>query len=75
MSDDAAEREVYEQARLAHEREAILKIATDWAQIDRSHRKLAHRGSRLEAFYASESTVLRVLTAVPRQSSCTKVGC
>lgn len=50
-------------ALLAHEREAILKIATDWAQIDRSHRKLAHRGSRLEAFYASESTVLRVLTA------------
>ena len=50
-------------ALLAHEREAIVKIAADWAEIDRSHRKLAHRGSRLGAFYASESSVLRVLTA------------
>lgn len=48
-------------ALLDHERAAILKIAEDWADIDRSHRKLAHRGSRLDAFYASESTVLRVL--------------
>ena len=38
-------------------------VAEDWAEIDRSHRKLAHRGSRLGAFYASESSVLRVLTA------------
>ena len=49
-------------ALLDHERAAIVKIAEEWAEIDRSHRKLAHRGSRLEAFYASESTVLRVLT-------------
>lgn len=48
-------------ALLAAEREAILGIAENWADIDRSHRKLAHRGSRLQAFYASESTVLRVL--------------
>lgn len=48
-------------ALLDHERAAILKIAQDWAEIDRSHRKLAHRGSRIEAFYASESTVWRVL--------------
>ena len=39
-----------------------MQIAEGWAEVDRSHRKLAHRGSRLEAFsYASESTVLRVL--------------
>ena len=50
-------------ALLDSERAAIVKTAEDWGEIDRSHRKLAHRGSRLEAFYASESTVLRVLTA------------
>ena len=50
-------------ALLDWERAAICKIAEEWAEIDRSHRKLAQRGSRLEAFYASESTVLRVLTA------------
>jgi len=49
-------------ALLDHERAAILKVAEEWGDIDRSHRKLAHRGSRLDAFYASESTVLRVLT-------------
>ncbi|WP_345314616.1 integrase core domain-containing protein [Garicola koreensis] len=48
-------------ALLTAEREATLDIAEGWAEIDRSHRKLAHRGFRLEAFYASESTVLRVL--------------
>lgn len=48
-------------ALLEQERAAIVKIAEDWAAIDRSHRKLAHRGSRLGLFYASESTVLRVL--------------
>ena len=34
-----------------------------WGEIDRSHRKLAHRGSRLDLVHVSESTVLRVLTA------------
>ena len=29
--------------------------------MDRSHRKLAHRGSRLELVHVSESTVRRVL--------------
>ncbi|MGO1536887.1 MAG: hypothetical protein ACTHWM_08260 [Yaniella sp.] len=48
-------------ALLAAEVEAILDIAEAWGSVDRSHRKLAHRGSRLDAFYASESTVLRVL--------------
>jgi len=34
-----------------------------WGEIDRSHRKLAHRGSRLDLVHVSESTVLRVLAA------------
>jgi putative transposase len=50
-------------ALLDWERVAIVKLAEDWAEIDRSHRKLAHRGSRLELVYVSESTVLRVLVA------------
>jgi hypothetical protein len=50
-------------ALLDWEREAILKLAEDWAEIDRSHRKLAHRGSRLELVHVSESTVWRVLVA------------
>lgn len=48
-------------ALLEDERTAIVKVADEWAALDRSHRKLAHRGSRLGLFYASESTVLRVL--------------
>lgn len=50
-------------ALLDSERAAIVKLAGEWGEIDRSHRKLAHRGSRLELVYASESTVLRVLVA------------
>lgn len=49
-------------ALLDWERAAIVKIAEDWGEIDLSHRKLAHRGSRLDLVYVSESTVLRVLT-------------
>lgn len=30
------------------ERAAVVKLADEWGEIDRSHRKLAHRGSRLE---------------------------
>jgi putative transposase len=48
---------------LPEEREAIIVLAQRWGQIDRSHRKLAHRGSRLGMVYVSETTVLRVLTA------------
>jgi len=48
---------------LPAEREAILALYEEWGQIDRSHRKLAHRGSRLDLVHVSESTVLRVLTA------------
>lgn len=50
-------------ALLEWERAAIVKLAEQWGEIDRSHRKLAHRGSRLELVYVSESTVLRVLIA------------
>jgi hypothetical protein len=50
-------------ALLDWERDAILKLADEWAEIDRSHRKLAHRGSRLELVHVSESTVWRVLVA------------
>jgi transposase InsO family protein len=50
-------------ALLDWEREAILHIAEQWGEIDRSHRKLAHRGSRLGIVHVSESTVWRVLVA------------
>lgn len=55
--------EVPQHALLDWERAAIVKLAEQWGEIDRSHRKLAHRGSRLELVYVSESTVLRVLVA------------
>ena len=45
------------------ERAAIGALFEAWGDIDRSHRKLAHRGSRLGLVHVSESTVLRVLTA------------
>ena len=44
------------------EKSAIVKVAEQWGQIDRSHRKLAHRASRLDLVHMSESSVLRVLT-------------
>lgn len=50
-------------ALLAWEREAVVKVAEEWGEIDRSHRKLAHRGSRLGVVHVSESSVLRVLEA------------
>ena len=46
---------------LAGEVEAILAVFEQWAQVDRSHRKLAHRGSYLGRFWCSPSTVRRVL--------------
>jgi len=50
-------------ALLDWERETILKLAAEWGEVDRSHRKLAHRGSRLDLVHVSESTLLRVLVA------------
>jgi putative transposase len=48
---------------LGWERAAIVELFETWAETDRSHRKLAHRGSRLGLVYVSESTVRRVLAA------------
>lgn len=45
------------------EQEAILALFEAWGEVDRSHRKLAHRGSRLDLVHVSESTVRRVLAA------------
>jgi transposase InsO family protein len=50
-------------ALLDWEREAIIQLSEQWGEIDRSHRKLAHRGSRLDIVHVSESTVWRVLVA------------
>ncbi len=46
---------------LPEEQAAILDLYDAWGEIDRSHRKLAHRGSRLDLVYVSESTVRCVL--------------
>jgi transposase InsO family protein len=46
---------------LDSEREAIVALYEQWGQIDRSHRKLAHRGSREQLVHVSPSTVARVL--------------
>lgn len=43
------------------EHQAIIELFDAWGEIDRSHRKLAHRGSRLELVHVSPSTVQRVL--------------
>ena len=57
-------------ALLAGELEAILAVAERWGEVDRSHRKLAHRGSRLGVVHASESTVLRVLLSARLRLPC-----
>jgi putative transposase len=45
------------------ERTAVVELFEAWGGIDRSHRKLAHRGSRIDLVHVSESTVRRVLAA------------
>ena len=42
---------------------AILELFEQWGDIDRSHRKLAHRGSYLHRVWVSPATVRRVLAA------------
>jgi transposase InsO family protein len=63
---------------LGWERQAIIDVFDEWGEIDRSHRKLAHRGSRLERVFVSESTVFRVLSAenlvLPAQPNREPVG-
>ena len=48
---------------LEAEQAAILALYDDWGEIDRSHRKLAHRGSYTGQVWVSASTVMRVLAA------------
>jgi putative transposase len=48
---------------LDYETEQIIKLFHEWGEIDRSHRKLAHRGSYLHRVWVSPSSVLRVLQA------------
>jgi transposase InsO family protein len=45
---------------LACEEQAILDLIETWGLVDRSHRKLAHRGSYTGMVFVSPSTVLRV---------------
>jgi putative transposase len=43
--------------------QAILELFEQWGDIDRSHRKLAHRGSYTHTVWVSPATVRRVLAA------------
>jgi putative transposase len=45
---------------LESEERAILELIETWGPVDRSHRKLAHRGSYTGTVFVSPSTVLRV---------------
>ncbi len=49
-------------AILPEEAEEILALFDQWGELDRSHRKLAHRGSYLGRVWVSPSTVRRVLS-------------
>jgi putative transposase len=40
---------------------AIVRLFEEWGETDRSHRKLAHRGSYLERVWVSPASVRRVL--------------
>ena len=48
---------------LAEEQDEIVALFHEWGEIDRSHRKLAHRGSYLGRVWVSPSSVRRVLAA------------
>lgn len=48
---------------LDEERNEIVALFEQWADTDRSHRKIAHRGSYLGRVWVSPSTVKRVLAA------------
>jgi putative transposase len=50
-------------ALMPTEIDAILTMAEQWGPIDRSHRKLAHRGSYEQIVWVSPSTFRRVLAA------------
>jgi transposase InsO family protein len=66
-------------ALLDWEKREIVEVARQWDKVDLSHRKLAHRASRLGRVHASESTFLRVLAwagirlpGVPRPVSASR---
>ncbi|MFQ5524605.1 MAG: integrase core domain-containing protein [Acidimicrobiia bacterium] len=42
------------------ERQAVLDLVEEWGPVDRTHRKLAHRGSYLGEVFVSPSTLLRI---------------
>ena len=48
---------------LDEEAEQIVALFHEWGETDRSHRKLAHRGSYLDRVWVSPSTVRKVLAA------------
>ncbi len=48
---------------LPGEEAAIVALFEEWGEIDRSHRKLAHRGSYVGRVWVSPSSVKRVLAA------------
>jgi len=48
---------------LPDEETVIVALFEEWGDIDRSHRKLAHRGSYLGRVWVSPSSVKRVLAA------------
>ncbi|MGH3966279.1 MAG: transposase, partial [Pseudonocardiaceae bacterium] len=48
---------------LEWEQAEVVALFNDWGEVDRSHRKLAHRGSYLGRVWVSPSSVLRVLAA------------
>lgn len=45
---------------LVWEEDAILKLIEDWGPVDRSHRKIAHRGSYTGVVFVSPASVRRV---------------
>ncbi|HSH23102.1 MAG TPA: hypothetical protein VK975_03480 [Acidimicrobiales bacterium] len=48
---------------LEHEVAEIVALYHEWGEVDRSHRKLTHRGSYTERVWVSPSSVRRVLAA------------
>ncbi len=48
---------------LEHEVAEIVALYHEWGEVDRSHRKLAHRGSYTDRVWVSPSSVRRVLAA------------
>jgi putative transposase len=48
---------------LDEETAEIVALFHEWGEVDRSHRKLAHRGSYLERVWVSPGSVRRVLAA------------